>query len=78
MTGGIRIQHTVEDPFSTVAVGKAEQGCRYICGLARGGWGWWWFGMFQFDFCSFLKIRRPNYLQGMEGLVREGMRVGEK
>lgn len=34
--------------------------------------------MFQFDFCSFLKIRRPNYLQGMEGLVREGMGVGEK
>lgn len=40
--------------------------------------GWWWFGMFQSDFCSFLRIRRSNNPQGMEDLVREGKEVGGK
>lgn len=71
----------MEGPLSTAAVGKAGQGCGYICGCGGGGeqdGGWWWFGMFQFDFCSFLRIRRSNYPQGMEGLVSRGKEVGGK
>ena len=37
---------------------------------------WWWFGMFQPDDDNFLRIRRLNYLQESEGLVREGTEVG--
>ena len=37
---------------------------------------WWWFGMFQPDDDNFLRIRRQNYVQESEGVVREGTEVG--
>lgn len=63
----------VEEPEVIGNALSSPQGQGGLAGKRADLWIWrrWWFGTFQSGFCSFLRVRSGNYLQGMADLVRE-------